>query len=174
MRSQASGTHHVTLHTPPKGDLFAAFHSNGPSMMPGPASTSMPPTPGPMIGTPGGMFNPYVFMPPPWFMPGGMPPYPATLTPQPPLSHIDTTPSSDPPDDTEVNRYPEIFAFFTILDQKHPRRNLLKCAHDFELMDFYHIDEIAKISVERLSSTEFGLTAGNAQFIADTLKAEVK
>jgi hypothetical protein len=45
---------------------------------------------------------------------------------------------------------------------------------DFELMDFYHIDEIAKVSIECLSSAEFGVTAGNAQFIADAVKAEIK
>jgi hypothetical protein len=171
---QASGTHQVTLHTPPKGDLFAVFHSDHSSTaVPGPSTTTnMPPMP--MIGPPGGVFNPYAFMPPPWFMPSGAAPlpYPATPVPQPSL--IDTTPSSDPFDDIGPNHYPETLAFFTMLDQKHPRRKLLQCGHDFEQMDFYHINEIAKISAERLSSAEFGLTAGNAQFISETLKAEVK
>jgi hypothetical protein len=172
---QASGTHQVTLHTPPKGDLFAVFHSDRPPTTPGPSLSTMPSTP--MIGTPGGMFNPYTFIPPPWFMPsGGVLPYPATPTPvpQPPSAQIDATPSSDPSNEIGVNHYPEILAFFTMLDQKHPQHNLVKCAHNFELMDFYHINEIVTISIERLCSVEFGLTSGNAQFIIKTLKAKVK
>jgi hypothetical protein len=174
---QASGTHQVTLHTPPKGDLFAAFHSDRPLATPGPSSSAMLSTP--MIGTPGGMFNPYAFIPP-WLMPGGgVLPYPATPTPampqlQPPSVHVNAAPSSDPSDETGANPYPEIMAFFTKLDKEHPRRNLMQCANDFERMDFYHINEIITISVERLCSAEFGLTAGNAQFIIETLKAEVK
>lgn len=171
----ASGTHWVTLHTPPKGDLFAAFHSDGPSpssTTPGPASTATPPTP--MTGTHMGMFNPYPYIPP-WFMPSGMPTYPVTPTLQPGQSHHhDATPSSDPPDDVGANCYPEIQVFFAMLDQKHPRCNLLKYVNNFELMDFYHIDKIAKVSIECLSSAEFGVTAGNAQFISNAIKADIK
>jgi hypothetical protein len=116
------------------------------------------------------MFNPYAFMtPPPWMMQAGMPSYPPTPT----LHHLNI-PSSDPPDDSGANPYPEIRLFFEKLDQQHPRRQLLPYVDEFEKKDFYHIDEITKISTECLTGVEFHLSAGNAQFIVDAAKAEMK
>jgi hypothetical protein len=174
---QAGGTLGVTLHTPPKGDLFAAFHSNSslratqitaPSPTPNHASTPFGPG-----GIPGpGMFNPYAFMTPPWMMQAGMPSYPPTPTPQ--SSYNLSIPSSDPPDDSGANPYPEIRSFLTKLDQQHPRRLLLLYMDQFEQKDFYNIDELAKLSVECLTGAEFGLSAGNAQFIVNAAKDEMK
>jgi hypothetical protein len=133
----------------------------------------MPFAPG---GTPGPMYNPYAFMtPPPWFMPpmqGSSATYPSTPIPQSSTHHAIL--SSDPPDDIGANPYPEIRLFFAQLDEKYSRRNLSKYADEFEVKDFYHIDEITRISIDRLSSAEFGISAGNAQFIVEASKAEMK
>jgi hypothetical protein len=169
--SQAIGTRGVTLHTPPKGDLFAAFHSD--SSLTATSTHASTPVHGPTPFAPGstpGMFNPYAFMTPPlWMMQAGMPSYPPTPTPR----HLNI-PSSDPPDDSGANPYPEIRLFFEKLDQQHPRRQLLPYVDEFEKKDFYHIDEITKISTECLTGVEFHLSAGNAQFIVDAAKAEMK
>jgi hypothetical protein len=181
--SQAGGIDGVTLRTPPKGNLFATFHRLGDSPMaipapaPGPAPNH-PFAPFGLGGTPG-MFNPYTFMtPPPWMM-TGMPSYPSPTTPTPHSvhkrhNHYDDVPSSDPPDDSGANPYPEIRSFLEKLDKQHPRRLLLPYVEDFEQKDFYHIDEIVKLSMECLTGAEFHLSAGNAQFIVDAAKAEMK
>lgn len=120
---QAGGHQGVMLHTPPKGDLFAAFHSDNslsvtPQAAPIPVPNSMPFAPS---RTPGPMYNPYAFMtPPPWFMPpmqGSSTTYPSTPTPQSSTHHAIL--SSDPPDDIGANPYPEICLFFAQLDEKY-------------------------------------------------------
>jgi hypothetical protein len=171
--SQAGGTVGVTLHTPPKGDLFVAFHSEAslrsvpaqvPTSTPTPALTPFGP----------GMFNPYAFMtPPPWMIHPGMPSYPTTPTPHSAHGNSGLL-SSDPPDDSGANPYPEIRPFLEKLDQRHPRRSLLLHAYQFEQKDFYNIDEIVNLSMECLTATEFGLSFGNAQFLVNAAKAEIK
>lgn len=127
----------------------------------------------PTIGTPGNMIHPYTILPP-WFMqPGAMHGYPPTPTPHH-AGFAAPIPSSDPPDEDIGNPYPEIRPFFEKLDLKHPRRLLSKFAIEFEIKDFYHIDEIAKVSAERLSSEEFGISVGNALFILEEVKREMK
>jgi hypothetical protein len=171
--SQAGGTDGVTLRTPPKGNLFAAFHKDSPMATPAPApAPNHALTPFGPGGTPG-MFNPYAFMtPPPWMMQAGMPSYPPTPTPH--SAHNHSVLSSDPPDDSSANPYPEIRSFLEKLDQQHPRRLLLPYVDEFEHKDFYHINEIVKLSMECLTGAEFHLSAGNAQFIVDAAKAEMK
>lgn len=63
--------------------------------------------------------------------------------------------------------YPEITPFLTEL-------HILQYADTFEEKDFYHIDELLKLDAATLRSTEFMLSAGNAQFLLDAIKAEVK
>lgn len=71
-------------------------------------------------------------------------------------------PSSDPPDEGLENPYPSITNFLQKLDQKQAQCNLSHHIKIFEEKDFYNINEVANIAAKRLSSEEFGFTAGNA------------
>jgi hypothetical protein len=44
----------------------------------------------------------------------------------------------------------------------------------FTSQDFYNINEIADFSEDRLRGEEFGLLAGNAQFLLKAVKGEMK
>ena len=70
--------------------------------------------------------------------------------------------------------YPEINAFITKLSEKQPRRQLTKYIADFDEKDYYNIDQLAKITTDRLSGPEFGMTSGNAEFLLDAVNAEIK
>ena len=85
-------------------------------------------------------------------------------------------PSSDPPESHSHNKnpYPGITEFLRCLDEKHVQRGLSHHFNTFEGKDFYNSDELANISVERLSAIEFGLSAGNAQFFLDAIHKEMK
>jgi hypothetical protein len=184
---QANKTYLVTLTTPPKSDIFHMFFS---SLSGSVSTTSTPATPTPGMA-PAGMMSPYNFMLPPWMMPQPMMPphtfgYSPTNSfyppPRSPLSghrsrHRDEMPSSDPPDshrEIDENPYPGITEFLRRLDEKHVQRGLSRHFNTFEGKDFYNIDELANISVERLSAIEFGLSAGNAQFFLDAIHKEMK
>ena len=45
---------------------------------------------------------------------------------------------------------------------------------NFELMDYWHVDELAKMSREDLTAADFGMTPGNANFVIKAARAEVK
>ena len=85
-------------------------------------------------------------------------------------------PSSDPQESHghDENPYPGITEFLRCLDEKHVQCRLSRHFNTFEGKDFYNIDELVNISVERLSAIEFGLSAGNAQFFLDAIHKEMK
>ena len=41
-------------------------------------------------------------------------------------------------------------------------------------MDYWHVDELAKMSQEDLTTADFGMTPGNANFVIKAVRAEVK
>ncbi|KIK76754.1 hypothetical protein PAXRUDRAFT_109269, partial [Paxillus rubicundulus Ve08.2h10] len=175
----ATGTHGVTLKSPPKGDLFANFHSlrstgdvpvsgqNSPLT----TSTITHPThlPYPYSMGPGG-YGPWMQMPmtpSPWMM--------ALNTPHTPTRrrHDKHMPSSDPPQQDRLH-YPPISEFLDKLDIEHPRRTLPMYAGKFEALDSYDIDELASLTEDRLTSTELGMSIGNARFLLREVKDEMK
>jgi len=168
INNQAIGTHGVMLQSPPKGELFAAFHG---TMH---LATSTPEMTAPTNAMPGYLSSMPMWGSMPWMMPGIGSAYPALFNSNPASSYPGALLSSDPPDDGDANPYLDITDFLKNLDLQHPRRNLTWYALQFESMDFYNIDEIAKLLVERLSGDEFGLTAGNAQFLWNEVNTEMK
>jgi hypothetical protein len=174
---KASGTHGVTLHTPPKNDHFAMFFQKAGHKRPAtPSTPSTPPAPPP--APPSGesqvaaAFTPLLatlldrVLPPAHHSPGSS------------LRNVDIpstyhVPSSDGPDE-DINPYPDITSFLTSLEEKYPKRRLAEYIDVFESKDFYNINEIATLSVEQLKSAEFGLTMGNAQFLLEKVTKEMK
>ncbi|KAJ3513788.1 hypothetical protein NLJ89_g2753 [Agrocybe chaxingu] len=115
--------HGITLHNPPKGELFATFHAPAGSATSSSAMHATPVTPmaalfmaNLMVNM--GTMNP--FMMPPWFMgyPAPVPtfqmPGPQTVASTP---HCDELPSSDPPDVDMANPYPDIESFLKKLTE---------------------------------------------------------
>lgn len=45
---------------------------------------------------------------------------------------------------------------------------------NFDLMDYYHVDELAKMSREDLTGSDIGMTPGNAKFVLSAAREEVK
>jgi hypothetical protein len=41
-------------------------------------------------------------------------------------------------------------------------------------MDYYHVDELAKMSREDLTGSDIGMTLGNAKFVLSAAREEVK
>jgi hypothetical protein len=82
-------------------------------------------------------------------------------------------PSSDPPQHERLH-YPPISEFLDKLDIEHPRRTLPMYAAKFEALDFYDIDELASLTEDRLTSTELGMSIGNARFLLREVKDEMK
>jgi hypothetical protein len=41
-------------------------------------------------------------------------------------------------------------------------------------MDYWHVDELATMSREDLTGSNFGMTPGNANFVINAARAEVK
>jgi len=122
------------------------------------------------MGMPGaGYMNLYDFMPP-WFT-SGQPSHVSTPTP---MSHMASMLSSDPPDEEAANPYPDIREFLIKLDYRCPKCFLVRHADDFDSKDLYNINEILKLSAERLTSPDFGLSLGNAQFLWDATTDEEK
>jgi len=96
-------------------------------------------------------------------------------TPPPPRRESRSElPSSDPPDETLANPYPEIATFLTKLHERNPRRLLNKHISDFEGKDYYNIDEIVKLTEERLTGPDFDMTPGNVQFLIASVRNEMK
>ena len=128
------------------------------------------------------MGQPYMvpwYMPPTLGYPGGYPPTPTPMHPPPPHQQpqapaASNIPSSDVFNDSYANPYPEINAFITKLSEKQPRHQLTKYIADFDEKDYYNIDQLAKITTDRLSGPEFGMTSGNAEFLLHAVNAEIK
>jgi hypothetical protein len=73
-----------------------------------------------------------------------------------------------------LNPYTEIPEFIQQLNEYCPQRNLVQYIDRFGDLDFYNIDEIAKLGgADRLVEL-VGITLGNAQFLLDKIKAEMK
>ncbi|KAF8133504.1 hypothetical protein K438DRAFT_1787644 [Mycena galopus ATCC 62051] len=175
---QATGTHKVTLNNPPQDDLFRMFHKI--SATPTTAAPEHPTFPGM------GQYMGYPFMPP-WAMQG--PPAAgvfssAPVTPSPAVSrpshtsHASTStlpafPSSDPPDMGALNPYTEIPEFIRQLHEYYPQRNLVQYIDRFGDLDYYNIDEIAKLGGPDNLVELIGITHGNAQLL-EKIKAEMK
>jgi hypothetical protein len=183
--------HGVTLRTPPKGELFADFH--GASIGASPTLDSRDSALGAM-GTPS-MFAWQQMLP--FMMPGmiqamaaqvaptqiaqaqvvathGVPVHAAPNTPaNKPLARR-APQSSDPPDYKDKIQNPSIAEFIRLLHDKQPMRGLSGYHQNFELLDYYYIDELARMAEEDLKGSGFQMTAGNAKFLLREAKAEVK
>lgn len=171
--------HQVTLVQPPHNDLFGMFHKN---------STIISATP--VIPQRAFAAMPYMGMPPygymPWGTHGGPPPFPGTPdtpTPAPHPSHapqastLTSAPvflSSDPPDMGAPNPYTEISEFLTQLHEYHPKRRLLDYIGRFEDLDYYNIDEIAKLGTADSLVELMGIMHGNAAFLLQKVKDKMK
>lgn len=128
--------------------------------------------------------NPYGMMP--WGMPGMSAPfagYPATPNnPAQQSQHPQASgsilapafPSSDPPDMGAINPYPEIIDFLHQLDGYQPRRELLTCISQFDNLDFFNIDEIAKLQTPQELARVAEISLGNATYIMEQVKGEMK
>jgi hypothetical protein len=115
-----------------------------------------------------------------WYPPAGMqpPPMQPPTVPSPSMSShtLDRTRtrSSDSGYDDDKEKYPSISEFFSNLVQRHPHRSSLSSlTYSFEAQDLYSINEIATFSEDKLRS-EFDVTLGNAQFILEQVKKEIK
>ncbi|KAF8205947.1 hypothetical protein K438DRAFT_1931764 [Mycena galopus ATCC 62051] len=173
-------THGVTLATPPDDTLFGMFFKNSksnPASSTAPASFPFPPY------MPMNPMNPYGLMP--WAMPGmpsfGIPASPVTPTPNPQIARASGSnrrsppiPSSDPPDMAAASVYPEITSFLRKLDQFHPKRDLLKYIPLFEELDFFNIDEIAKLETATALRGAMNISLGNATFLLEQVRGEMK
>jgi hypothetical protein len=178
--------HGVSLQTPPRSDLFAEFHGlSGSSSVTQKMMDSTPVT----VALPNAnmtpaapamfMPSPYMF-PAPWFPPpygnpqGGFPATPH-FTPSR-HSHVEKhdLPSSDPPEDAFLEPYPEISVFFNRLATDNPRRKLANFIEIFENHDYYTVDDIANLTLERFTADPFNMTPGNAEFLLKEIGKEMK
>ena len=127
----------------------------------------------------------------PWGMPGGsgypghwgvptvMPPAPVTPSLAPRFNqHFEVSTraiaSSDPLDMDASNPYPEISTFLHSLDEHHSKRGLTTYISQFDAQDYYNIDEVFKIGSAAALFETIGMTAGNAAFLLEKIKAEMK
>ena len=169
---QAHGMHGVTLQTPPRSDLFADFHGLVVSKkIDTPVGT---PTP-----TPATMYMPPPGYMPPWFAPPAFPYAGFPVTPQ--ITSAGSSraekhdlPSSDPPDEAFLEPYPEIDSFLNRLVVTNPKRKLSSYIELFENHDYYNVDDIANITLERLTAAPFHMTPGNAEFLLKEIGKEMK
>ena len=97
----------------------------------------------------------------------------APATPVVPEKRRMAPPSSDPVDQDDI-QYRTIQEFLSNLGKKHPQRGLIIFATNFKLMDYWHVDELAKMSQEDLTTADFGMTPGNTNFVIKAARAEVK
>jgi len=177
---QAHGMHGVTLQTPPHSDLFADFHGLAAAKkrdMPEPAN---PTVTAPL--TPTMMMPPYMF-PSPWYaqpsIPYANPPAGFPMMPQIAPGGLfraekHDLPSSDPPDEASLEPYPEIDAFLDRIEINNPKRKLTNYKDLFEFHDYYNVDDIADITLERLTANPFNMTHGNAEFLLKEIRKEMK
>lgn len=87
----------------------------------------------------------------------------------------DPTPSSSPPAETGFETpYPEIETWIQGLQRLHPKRQLLHYIAEFEAQDYFGVDELARLPLERLTTAPFSLTPGNAEFLLGEAHKTVK
>ncbi|KAJ7889079.1 hypothetical protein B0H14DRAFT_3712391 [Mycena olivaceomarginata] len=150
-RTLAAGTHNVTLKTPPQADLFSTFFKKfGGGAAPPPAAEPLNPAfgnMGPFMG-----MNPYVYMP--WGAPFGTPANFAIRRTWALSTHTRKSQNS-----------------FRELDGYDAKRRLLDAVSNFEKLDYYNIDEIAKIGKASEIAQIVGITIGNATHILGHVKA---
>ncbi|KAJ7495333.1 hypothetical protein FB451DRAFT_1164073 [Mycena latifolia] len=182
-KGKAIGTHNVTLKTLPNNDLFGMFFKNSKRTL-APDSTLTEPQPTfsgmALYMAMNGMYGFY----PPWGMPSGPPgshlnpPMPGTPTPVPSDSHAAgsklsaTFQSSDPPDMGTLNPYPEIAEFLEQLDSYQSNCCLLECIPKFEELNFYNINEIAKLGTSQQIAHDASISLRNATYILEQVKAD--
>lgn len=85
-------------------------------------------------------------------------------------------PSSDgpAPESPVPESYPDIETFLNQLTKIHPRRKLDAFIAAFDTQDYFYINEIINISVERLMGLDFNMSMGNADFLRSEATKEVK
>ncbi|KAJ7920123.1 hypothetical protein B0H13DRAFT_2319771 [Mycena leptocephala] len=172
----------VTLRTPPRDvtgqNLFGMFFKSVlPEAVPGP----------PMQNLLSGLMPPHMMGYP--YMPWGLPGHPHMPSVQPitsgasPVSHAPhastsalptVIPSSDPPDMSALNPYPEISDFLHQLDGYEPRRNLLDYIPTFNALDYYNIDEVHRLGTAEELVRVAKITHGNATYLMAQVKNEIK
>lgn len=131
--------------------------------------------------TPTMMTPPYMF-PSPWFaqpsIPYGNPPGFPMMPQMAPgglfRAEKHDLPSSDPPDEAFLEPYPEINTFLDNMEMNNPKRKLTNYKEIFENHDYYNVDDIADITLERLTATPFNMTHGNAEFLLKEIGKEMK
>ena len=171
------GTHGVTLRTPPKGELFADFHVS--SSAEGTKAAVSADT----MGGPFGMSAAFPWQQIlPFMLPGVVQamamPQGAAAVPHVPRSSKplarSAPPSSDPPDYENRIQYATIANFLATLNDRHPVRALAAYHNNFELMDYYHVDELARMAEADLTGLDFRMTSGNAKFLLKEAREEVR
>jgi len=70
--------------------------------------------------------------------------------------------------------YPKISDFLGALNEKYPIRALVAYHNNFELLDYYYIDELAQMAEADLTGTDFRMTSGNAKFLLREACDEVR
>jgi hypothetical protein len=171
------GTHGVTLRTPPKGELFADFHRSS-SAEGTKAAVS--------ADTMGGPFGMSTFL---WqqillfMLPGvvqamaqsAMPQDAATVphTPSKPLAWS-APPSSNPLDYENQIQYATIANFLTTLNDRHPVHALATYHNNFESIDYYHVDELARMAEVDLTGPDFRMTSGNTKFLLKEAHEDIR
>jgi hypothetical protein len=114
-------------------------------------------------------YHPYMSWPPPFY-----PPALPAAAPSPSPKTVLAPLSSDPPDPDEENPYPSISDFIHRLGARYPKRGLEAHIINFESRDYYQVDELVRISSSELTSHTFGFTSGNAAFLLEEARKEVK
>jgi hypothetical protein len=143
--------------------------------------------PPPMQNLLSGMMPPHMMGYP--YMPWGLPGHPHMPSMQPiasaasPISHAPhastsalpaVIPSSDPPDMSALNPYPEISDFLHQLDGYDPRRKMLDYIPTFAALDYYNIDEVHRLGTAEELVRIANITHGNATYLMAQVKNEIK
>jgi hypothetical protein len=160
---------------PPKGELFADFHVLSS------AEGTKAAVSADMMGRPFGMLAAFSWQQIlPFMLPGvvqamAMPQGAAAVphVPSKPLAQS-APPSSDPPDYENRIQYATIANFLTTLNDRHPVCALATYHNNFKLMDYYHIDELARMAEADLTGPDFRMTSGNAKFLLKEAHEEVR
>ncbi|KAL0563995.1 hypothetical protein V5O48_018061 [Marasmius crinis-equi] len=152
----------VTLDTPPKSDLFAAFHRNHATSSSSTMQSSSVLQPPPYVTTPDpGVTN--------TLMAATVAILAKSLGQKSPTKSPGGCSASS---GTDLD-YPSITSFIDQLHATHPHRNLDLYADSFGRHDLYNIDEIVDMTIEDLTSERFGLTFGNAKFLLNKTRNQV-
>ncbi|KAJ3791894.1 hypothetical protein GGU11DRAFT_761214 [Lentinula aff. detonsa] len=169
----------VTLITPPKTELFRAFHhsvNQSPPQSTAPADLTTPAygssmtvvkeIVAPLIGAFAAVNQ---FSNQCSTAPDIPTPSRHSHRPSPPPFDI---PSSDGFDELDINPYPTIEEFFRSLDIIEPQRNLSRYVTKLTALDFYCINNIAALTLQALQD-DIGMTLGNAMHVSATVNKKV-